>query len=58
MGVRSRRKIRGSFGFGLRDLSGRVGVADGGRVFESEDRGQVQRVGAVGEASFDLTVDA
>jgi hypothetical protein len=42
----------------LQKLAGVVGVADRGRFVDAEHRGQVQRIGAVGEGLFDLSVEA
>jgi riboflavin biosynthesis pyrimidine reductase len=38
-----------TLGFGFEDLSGRVGIAEGGFVVEAEDRSQVQRIRAAVE---------
>lgn len=42
----------------LQKLASGVGVADRGRFVDAEHRGQVQRIGAVVEDLFDLSVDA
>ncbi|WP_368680318.1 hypothetical protein [Rhodococcus opacus] len=43
---------------GLEDLSRGCGVSDRCGLVESEQDGQVERVGAVGERFVELTVDA
>ncbi|MFI1285184.1 hypothetical protein ACH4U5_31250 [Streptomyces sp. NPDC020858] len=45
------------FEVGLEKLPGGVRVADGGLLVDSEDEREVERVGAVGEGLFELTVD-
>ena len=42
----------------LQELTGGGGVADRGLGVDAEDRGQVQRVAAVGESFFELPVAA
>lgn len=45
-------------GRGFQELAGGGGVADRGFGVDAEDRGQVQRVAAVGEGFFELPVAA
>ncbi|MFV5998856.1 hypothetical protein ACNPQM_42690 [Streptomyces sp. NPDC056231] len=42
----------------LEKLPGRVRVADGGLLVDAEDEREVERVGAVGEGLFEVTVNA
>jgi hypothetical protein len=42
----------------LQSMASGVGIADRGRFVDAEHRGQVHRIGAVGEDLFDLPVDA
>ena len=46
------------FGEGEEEFAGGGAVSDGGGLVESEDDGQVQRVGAVGEGFVELAVHA